>query len=231
MLSDTFLGFSTEILRSSDLDTVNVRMVRDQLQKETDIVLENYKKPLKLLIGDCYDMVRKEKEDERRESESESDSDEDDANEDDDATPAAPVKKTAANTKSAASKPATATPKKRPKTLKNNENKEEQKKKKKRKAVRDEETLQKNPFTRSMALSPALADVTGETELSRPGVVKALWAYIKTHNLQDPSNKREVLCDDKLKAVFDGQERINCFTMNKYIGKHLSPLPEKDKVE
>ena len=37
--------------------------------------------------------------------------------------------------------------------------------------------------------------------LSRTEVTKRLWAYIKEHNLQNPANKRNILCDDKLKAV------------------------------
>lgn len=31
------------------------------------------------------------------------------------------------------------------------------------------------------------------------------WAYIKSKDLQNPGNKREILCDDNLKAVFQGQ--------------------------
>ncbi len=57
-------------------------------------------------------------------------------------------------------------------------------------------------------------------KLSRPGVVKALWAYIKKHDLQDPKDRRFILCDDKLKAVF-GKDRVNAFGMNKFLSNHV----------
>ncbi|CAO3623413.1 unnamed protein product [Cunninghamella blakesleeana] len=90
----------------------------------------------------------------------------------------------------------------------------------------DEATLQKNAFTKSWLLSASLSEVVGVKTLSRPAVVKALWVYIKANNLQDPTNKQYILCDDKLKSIFEGEEKVHCFTMNKHIGKHLSNLPE-----
>ena len=33
-------------------------------------------------------------------------------------------------------------------------------------------------------------------------VVKAMWDYIKANNLQNPSNKRKIILDDKLKTIF-----------------------------
>jgi upstream activation factor subunit UAF30 len=54
--------------------------------------------------------------------------------------------------------------------------------------------------------------------LSRPQVVKQLWVYIKDRELQNPDNRREILCDPSLKAVF-GVEKINMFKMNKVLGQ------------
>jgi upstream activation factor subunit UAF30 len=56
-------------------------------------------------------------------------------------------------------------------------------------------------------------------------VVKKLWDYIKGHELQDPSDKRQILCDDKLQAVFK-QDKINMFSMNKLLGSQLYPIDE-----
>ena len=56
------------------------------------------------------------------------------------------------------------------------------------------------------AISPALAAVIGTNKESRPQCVSKIWDYIRSHNLQNPSDKREILCDDKLQAVF-GQVR------------------------
>ncbi len=70
--------------------------------------------------------------------------------------------------------------------------------------------------------APALTD---SNQLSRPQVVKKLWDYIKGHELQDPSDKRQILCDDKLQAVFK-QDKINMFSMNKLLGSQLYPIDE-----
>jgi upstream activation factor subunit UAF30 len=38
--------------------------------------------------------------------------------------------------------------------------------------------------------------------MARTSIVKSLWDYIKKNNLQNPSDKREILLDEKMKAVF-----------------------------
>lgn len=58
------------------------------------------------------------------------------------------------------------------------------------------------------------------SELARPDVVKKLWDYIKLHQLQDPADKRFILCDEKLLKVFN-KPRINCFKMAKCLSAHL----------
>ena len=63
--------------------------------------------------------------------------------------------------------------------------------------------------------------MVGEERLSRPQVVKKLWEYVKENDLQDPDNKRDILCDAKLKAVF-GKKRVNMFEMQKLLSAHLS---------
>ncbi len=69
-------------------------------------------------------------------------------------------------------------------------------------------------------LSAELAAVVGDTEMARTQVVSKLWEYIKAHDLQNPSDKREILCDGKLERVF-GQESVHMFTMNKLLGSHF----------
>ncbi|KAL8710780.1 MAG: hypothetical protein Q9225_007234 [Loekoesia sp. 1 TL-2023] len=73
------------------------------------------------------------------------------------------------------------------------------------------------PLTLSAPLS-ALLD--GETQLSRPQTVKRIWEYVRQHDLQEPSDKRWIRCDDALKAVFKA-ERVNMFTMNKLLAQNL----------
>ncbi|PFH52112.1 hypothetical protein AMATHDRAFT_57448 [Amanita thiersii Skay4041] len=76
-------------------------------------------------------------------------------------------------------------------------------------------------FAKEYTLSVPLADLLGVEKLSRPQVVKHIWTYIKGNGLQNPENGKEILCDDRLKAVF-GVERIDMFKMNKVLGNHLS---------
>ena len=44
--------------------------------------------------------------------------------------------------------------------------------------------------------------------------------YIRTHNLQNPANKREILTDAALKKVF-GRDNCTMFEMNKHLAQHL----------
>ncbi len=68
--------------------------------------------------------------------------------------------------------------------------------------------------------SKELAAVVGSQPLPRPEVVSKVWDYIKKHNLQNPQNKREILADDKLEAVF-GKKKVTMFEMNKHLAAHL----------
>ena len=56
-------------------------------------------------------------------------------------------------------------------------------------------------------------------------MVKKLWEHIKANNLQDPADKRQILCDEKMQAVFK-QSRVDMFQMNKLLGNQLYPIEE-----
>ena len=78
-----------------------------------------------------------------------------------------------------------------------------------------------NPaLMRPLQPSNELAAVVGSAPLPRPEVVSKVWDYIKRNQLQDPQNKREIVADDKLRAVF-GKERVTMFEMNKHLAQHL----------
>ncbi|KAK7473067.1 hypothetical protein VKT23_001170 [Stygiomarasmius scandens] len=78
----------------------------------------------------------------------------------------------------------------------------------------------KGGFAKEYTLSTPLATLLQVEKMSRPQVVKQLWEYIKKNERQNPSNKREIMCDDALKAVFN-VEKIDMFKMNKILGQHL----------
>jgi upstream activation factor subunit UAF30 len=69
--------------------------------------------------------------------------------------------------------------------------------------------------------SKELAAVVGSKPLPRAEVVSKVWDYIKKHKLQDPQNKREIMADGKLQAVF-GKNRVTMFEMNKHLAQHLT---------
>ena len=71
-------------------------------------------------------------------------------------------------------------------------------------------------------VSADLAAVVGKGPLARSEVVKKLWSYIKSKNLQDPKNKRNINADEALKKVFGGKAVVNMFEMTKLVSKHLS---------
>ena len=69
--------------------------------------------------------------------------------------------------------------------------------------------------------SKELAAVVGSDPLPRPEVVSKVWDYIKTNNLQNPQNKREIMADSKLEKVF-GKKSVTMFEMNKHLAQHLT---------
>jgi upstream activation factor subunit UAF30 len=75
-------------------------------------------------------------------------------------------------------------------------------------------------FNKPLQPSKELAAVVGTHPLPRTEVVSKVWEYIRKHKLQNAANKREILADDKLKAVF-GRDKVTMFEMNKYLAQHL----------
>ncbi|KAI3858899.1 hypothetical protein MKX03_006968 [Papaver bracteatum] len=77
-------------------------------------------------------------------------------------------------------------------------------------------------------VSPELQTIVGEPTMPRTEIVKQLWAYIRKHKLQDPSNKRKIICNDELRLVFE-TDCTDMFKMNKLLSKHIIALePSKE---
>ncbi|WP_313070797.1 DNA topoisomerase III [Melaminivora sp.] len=68
--------------------------------------------------------------------------------------------------------------------------------------------------------SAELAAVIGPEPVARTEAMKKTWDYIKAHNLQDPQDKRTIVADDRLRAVF-GKDRAGMFELAGILGKHL----------
>ncbi|XP_008776796.1 protein TRI1-like [Phoenix dactylifera] len=78
-----------------------------------------------------------------------------------------------------------------------------------------------NPMLRPLPVSPAMRKFVGALEISRPEVVKKIWEHIKLNQLQNPTNKREILCDEKLKTLFDGRDKVGMLEIASLITPHF----------
>lgn len=77
-------------------------------------------------------------------------------------------------------------------------------------------------FMKPLTISATLAKVIGSAPMPRTEVTKKVWDYIKKNKLQNPENKRNILADAALQAVFAGKKEVSMFEMTKLIGAHLS---------
>jgi upstream activation factor subunit UAF30 len=77
-----------------------------------------------------------------------------------------------------------------------------------------------NALQKPLSPSAELAEVVGSAPLPRGQVVSKMWDYIRSHNLQNPENRREILADEKLRRVF-GTDKVTMFEMNKHLARHL----------
>ncbi|KAL8151751.1 hypothetical protein V2J09_021559 [Rumex salicifolius] len=75
-------------------------------------------------------------------------------------------------------------------------------------AVSNKPTGKPRGIMRPRKVSPAMQEVVGMPEVSRTEALKLIWAHIKQNNLQDPDDKRIIVCDEKLKNIFAGKDRI-----------------------
>jgi chromatin remodeling complex protein RSC6 len=53
-------------------------------------------------------------------------------------------------------------------------------------------------------------------------LTKRVWAYIREHKLQDSQDRRRIRADDKLRAVFNGQDSASMFELTKFVNGHLA---------
>ncbi|GBG33011.1 SWI/SNF-related matrix-associated actin-dependent regulator of chromatin subfamily D member 1 [Hondaea fermentalgiana] len=75
-------------------------------------------------------------------------------------------------------------------------------------------------FCKVLRISEPLQRFMNEETAARTAVTKKLWEHIRANELQNPDNKREIICDDTLRDLF-GQEKVTIFSMNKFIQPHF----------
>lgn len=93
---------------------------------------------------------------------------------------------------------------------------------KKPKQPSTEKTVKPLGILKPSPISPALGDfLGGVSESPRTEAVKKIWEYIKLHELQNPTNKKEIICDEKLKTIFDGRDRVGFLEIAKLLAPHF----------
>lgn len=70
------------------------------------------------------------------------------------------------------------------------------------------------------SLSPELQAIVGAKKLTRPQIVKKLWAYIKSHKCQDAKNKR-MICPDKKLCEVIGKKPVDMLKLAGHLNKHI----------
>ncbi|KAI8935186.1 hypothetical protein NX059_007778 [Plenodomus lindquistii] len=74
-------------------------------------------------------------------------------------------------------------------------------------------------------LSKPLAELLDTDEEDRAGVLMGIWEYARSQNLQQDDDERKFACDNKLKALFGGQDSFYFPNLPQLIKPHLTTLP------
>lgn len=77
-------------------------------------------------------------------------------------------------------------------------------------------------FMKPMNLSEELTAVVGKGPMPRSEITSKIWVYIKKHDLQDPKDKRTIVADEKLEALFGGKKTLGMMQLAGVVSKHVS---------
>nr|CAD2195240.1 unnamed protein product [Meloidogyne enterolobii] len=98
-------------------------------------------------------------------------------------------------------------------------------KQKEKKKEKGSSTKRQTQFTKICALSPELSDLLGKSYMRRSEVVKGVWTYLKSNNLQDPKKKQFYFLDDPLKRIFGSSKtKFKAFGMMGILNKHVKDV-------
>ncbi|KAK6258471.1 hypothetical protein SCA6_012945 [Theobroma cacao] len=199
-----------EFLKESDLNTTTTAIVRRRLEEDFGIDLSEKKK----FIREQVDLYLQSQFENAEEEEQEQ---EDENNEEDDQTAKIKSEETDGSDSNEEEEESERARNKRASAKKGS------------KRVNNEVKRRGGGFNKVCSLSPQLQELVGVPALARTEVVKQIWAYIREKNLQDPVNKKNIICDEPLLALF-GVRSIDMFQMNKALSKHIWPLDSDEVV-
>ncbi|KAK1563147.1 hypothetical protein Q3G72_023043 [Acer saccharum] len=78
-----------------------------------------------------------------------------------------------------------------------------------------------NGIMKVLPVSPQLGKFLGSNEASRTDAVKQVWEYIRHNSLQNPKNKKEIRCDDKLKTIFGEKDTVGFTEIAGLLSRHF----------
>ncbi|KAJ1277713.1 hypothetical protein BS78_04G024800 [Paspalum vaginatum] len=81
---------------------------------------------------------------------------------------------------------------------------------------------EKRGILKPVPVSDALSRFAGGApEIARPAAVKLIWDHIKANGLQNPANKREIICDGVLKSLFGERDKVGMMEIAKLLSPHF----------
>lgn len=78
-----------------------------------------------------------------------------------------------------------------------------------------------NALAKPVTPTGPLAEVIGAAARPRTQVVADVWTYIRDNKLQNPADKRQIIADARLKAVFGGKDSVSMFELTKLVSGFL----------
>ena len=85
-------------------------------------------------------------------------------------------------------------------------------------------------FAKEYNLSAPLAVVCEKSVSSRTEITKLLWVYIRKNNLQNPTDKRQILCDDNFQKIFK-RKKVTMFKMAALLTDNLYEIEDSEESD
>ncbi|KAI5284851.1 SWI/SNF complex component snf12, partial [Ascosphaera acerosa] len=79
-----------------------------------------------------------------------------------------------------------------------------------------------DPESQRFKLSPELAHILDRTEDTRSNIVVGLFEYVRALNLQESEEQRSIRCDEPLRRLFGGREKVYFAMIPEAVAAHTS---------
>ncbi len=91
----------------------------------------------------------------------------------------------------------------------------------KKKVVKKKKRKPNPAFLRALTATSKLANVVGKSEITRQEAIKNFWAYVRSKDLQDSKDRRNINVDAHLAPLFGSKKQVSMFEVAKVISKNL----------